>query len=87
VIDTWAGGAKRATEGPGGFLHRIADRAPVGAYHLGLLKASERFARFLFEVWTAEAAATPEVRFEPDLFFKAPDEVAAYEAHRGRLRV
>ena len=87
VLDTWATGFKHSMEGPHGFLHRIAAAAPAGEYHLGLLKASERFARFLTEVWTAETALSPEVRFDPGLFFKRPDEAAAYAAHRAALRV
>jgi len=87
VLDTWASGFKHSMAGPNGFLHRLAARAPAGAYHLGLLKASERFVRFLFEVWTAETATHPDTRFDPGLFFKSPDEVAAYETHRRNLRV
>lgn len=87
VLDTWAGGFRHATAGPTGFLHRVAARAPAGEYHVGLLRASVRFVRFLFEVWTAETAGDPEVRFDPALFFKSPDEREAYADHRGRLRV
>ncbi len=87
VLDTWASGFKYSMTGPNGFLHRIAAAAPGGSYHLGLLKASVRFARFLFEVWSAEASGNAEVRFDPQLFFKSRDEVEAYDAHRSTLRV
>ncbi len=87
VLATWANGYKHSMAGPGGFLHRIAGLSPAGEYHLGLLKACERFTRFLFEVWTAESAANQEVQFDPGLFFKKPDEVTGYEIHRRALRV
>lgn len=87
VLDTWAVGFRHSMSGSGGFLHRVAELAPEGQYHLGLLKACERFVRFLFEVWTAESASDHEAKFEPGLFFKRPDEVAGYAAHRRNLRV
>ncbi len=87
VLDTWAFGFKSSAAKPGGFLHRIADLAPEGEYHTGLLKASLRFVRLLFEVWTAESNNHPDGGFDPHRFFKRPAEALAYAAHREQLRV
>lgn len=87
VLTTWAYGFKHSMNGPNGFLQRIADRAESGKYHVGLLRASERFARFLFEVWTAESTDHPDVKFDPRRFFKRDDEASAYVEHRRAIRV
>lgn len=87
VIETWTAGYTAPTETAGGFLHRLADTAPSGQYHVGLLRACLRFVRFLFEVWTAESASDHEAKFEPAMFFKRPEEVEAYAHHRRNLRV
>lgn len=67
---------------PGNFLYRIY--AAAGGGPRGDLRASQAFIRYLRYNWLDALERRPGLRdglFAPELFFKAPAEIAAYQLH------
>lgn len=70
------------TANPANFLYRIYNAAGGGVR--GDLRASQAFVRYLRHNWLAGLENRRGVRdglFAPNLFFKSPAEIAAYEEH------
>lgn len=72
---------------PGNFLYRIRAAHPDGVK--GDLRASQAFLRYLRHTWLAGLEGRKGAKdglFAPDLFFKTPTEVAAYNLHMATRR-
>lgn len=73
---------------PANFLYRIYNAAGGGAR--GDLRASQAFIRYLRHNWLAVLETRRGVKdglFAPNLFFKTPAEIAAYEEHMKNFKL
>lgn len=85
VLATWFNNRSGSPDlkDPANFLWRIYHHHGGGIK--GLLRASERFVRFLREVWLQEIAPPRRVVFQPTTFFKLPAEAERYRTHRAGI--
>lgn len=84
VLNTWKTQAVEPVDlnDPANFLYRIY--AAAGGGPRGDLRASQAFVRYLRHNWLAGLEVRKGVKdglFAPNLFFKSPAEIAAYEDH------
>lgn len=90
VLNTWKTQKPEDvdTTDPANFLYRIYNAA--GSGHRGDLRASQAFIRYLRHNWLASLEVRKGVKdglFAPNLFFKSPAEIAAYEEHMKNFKL
>lgn len=91
VLGAWASNDRQPelvnVNDPRNFLWRVM-RSHMATEHKGLLRASQRFIRFIRFVWLHEMGSRePEAIFIPGEFFRTTEEIRAYVQHREALRL